>query len=306
MKPAVVVVALAVVFGWLLPRFVDYKAVWAALKELDPWELVVLFALALARVPSEALMYRAFLPGLGLWRGSEAYLSSNLAAQVLPPPGASVVQYGYFRGGGYPADAAGLAALGSFLFPTLGRLLLPLAALLVLLVVGEFDGLILVVSALSLLVLVVVCAGAYCLLRTERSARWLGAKLQRPLAWVMRMLKRSPIEDAPAKAVELRSKTLGIVRAGWTLGSIGVAANLFLTYLILLAALRFVGVSSSELSAVDAFAAFAIAFWAGAVFPITGSGLGVVDSVLIALSSAAPPMTPSWPPRSFGASSTPS
>ena len=77
-------------------------------------------------------------------------------------------------------------------------------------------------------------------------------------------------------------KTLEVVRAGWTLGSIGVAANLVLTYLILLAALRFVGVSSSELSTVDAFAAFAIAFWAGAVFPITGSGLGVVDGVLIA------------------------
>ena len=38
-----------------------------------------------------------------------------------------------------------------------------------------------------------------------------------------------------------------------------------------------------SLSAVDAFAAFAIAFWAGAVFPITGSGLGVVDAVLIAM-----------------------
>ena len=273
---------LVLVFGWLLPRFIDYQAVWTALKELDPWEAVVLFGLALARVPTEALMYRAFLPGLGLRRGSEAYLSSNLAAQVLPPPGASVVQYGYFRGGGFPADAAGLAALGSFLFPTLGRLFLPLVALLALLVVGEFDGLLLVVSALSLLVLAVVGAGAYCLLRTARSARWLGAKLQRPLAWVMRRLKRRPIDDAPAKAVEMRAKTLGIVRAGWTLGSIGVAANLFLTYLILLAALRFVGVSSSELSAVAAFAAFAIAFWAGAVFPITGSGLGVVDGVLIA------------------------
>ena len=55
-----------------------------------------------------------------------------------------------------------------------------------------------------------------------------------------------------------------------------------MTYLILLAALRFVGVSGSELSATDAFAAFAIAFWAGAVFPITGSGLGVVDATLIA------------------------
>ena len=48
-----------------------------------------------------------------------------------------------------------------------------------------------------------------------------------------------------------------------------VAVNLFVTYLILLAALRFVGVSSGEISAVDAFEAFAIAFWAGAVFPIT-------------------------------------
>jgi putative heme transporter len=56
-------------------------------------------------------------------------------------------------------------------------------------------------------------------------------------------------------------------------------ANVGVTYLILIAALRFVGVSGS---AVDAFAAFAVAFWAGAVFPITGSGLGVVDAVLIA------------------------
>ena len=79
-----------------------------------------------------------------------------------------------------------------------------------------------------------------------------------------------------------------------------------MTYLILLAALRFVGVSGSELSAADAFAVFAIAFWAGAVFPITGSGLGVVDAVLIAVlsSSAAPPTTRSSPRRCCGASST--
>jgi uncharacterized membrane protein YbhN (UPF0104 family) len=55
------------------------------------------------------------------------------------------------------------------------------------------------------------------------------------------------------------------------------------TYVILLASLRFVGISSAELSAPDAFAAFAVAFWAGAVLPITGSGLGVVDGVLIAM-----------------------
>ena len=96
-------------------------------------------------------------------------------------------------------------------------------------------------------------------------------------------LKREPIGDGAAKVAQLRLQALAVLREGWALGSIGVAANLFLTYLILLAALRFVRVSTAELSAVEAFAAFAVAFWAGAVFPITGSGLGVVDAVLIAM-----------------------
>ena len=73
-------------------------------------------------------------------------------------------------------------------------------------------------------------------------------------------LKRDPIEDGAGKATELRTHALAVLREGWALGSLAVAANLFLTYLILLASLRFVGVSSAELSAADAFAAFAIAF----------------------------------------------
>jgi uncharacterized membrane protein YbhN (UPF0104 family) len=96
-------------------------------------------------------------------------------------------------------------------------------------------------------------------------------------------LKGEPIENAGGKAVELRTRALAVMREEWARGSIGVVAKLSLTYLILLAALRFVGVSAAELSAPEAFAAFAVAFWAGAVLPITGSGLGVVDAVLIAM-----------------------
>jgi uncharacterized membrane protein YbhN (UPF0104 family) len=282
LRPALVIVVLAVVFGWLLPRLIDYQQVWAALTELDAWEVVVLFGLGLARIPTEALMYRAFLPGLRLWRGTEAYLSSNVAGQVLPPPAPSVVQYGYFRGGGYAPDAAGLAALGSFVFPTIGRFLLPVVAIVLLLITGEVNGSILLAGGISLVVTAGAGIAGYCFLREERSARRLGAKLQRPLSWILVKFKRDPIEDGAGRAAQLRINTLTVLREGWVLGSIGVAANLLLTYLILLASLRFVGVSRSELSAGDAFAAFAIAFWAGAVFPITGSGLGVVDAVLIA------------------------
>jgi uncharacterized membrane protein YbhN (UPF0104 family) len=283
LKPVIVTAALALVFGWLLPQFIDYQEVWEALTQLDAWELLVLLGLALTRVPTEALIYRAFLPRLGLWRGSEAYLSSNFAGQLLPPPSASVVQYGYFRGGGYEPDAAALAALGSFLFPTIGRFLLPLVALVLLLVTGEVSGSILLVGGLSLALSAIAGIAGYYFLRSERSARWLGVKAQRPLSWILVKLKRDPIKDGAGRATELRARALTILREGWALGSIGVAANLVLTYLILLAALRFVGVSNAELTAVEAFAAFAIAFWAGAVIPITGSGLGVVDGVLIAM-----------------------
>ena len=282
-KSALVIAALVIVFAWVLPRFINYEEVWDALAQLDAWELVVLVVLGLARVPTEALMYRAFLPGLALRRGDEAYLSSNFAGQLLPPPTASVVQYGYFRGGGYSSDAAALAAFGSFLFPTIGRFMLPIVAVALLLLTGEVNGTVLLAGLLSLVITAVVGSVGYLFLRQERTARWLGAKTQRPLSWILVKFKRDGIADGAGQAAELRTRTLAALREGWALGSVGVAANLFVTYLILLASLRFVGVSSGELSAPDAFAAFAVAFWAGAVFPLTGSGLGVVDGVLLAM-----------------------
>ena len=171
----------------------------------------------------------------------------------------------------------------SFIFPTIGRFLLPLVALVLLLVTGEVSGTVWLAGGLSVAVSAVAAIAGYFFLRGEASARWLGAKLQRPLTWILVKLKRDPVEDGPGKAAKLRRQALAVLREGWALGSIGVAANLVLTYLILLAALRFVGVTAAELPAAEAFAAFAIAFWAGAVFPVTGSGLGVVDAVLIAM-----------------------
>ena len=101
---------------------------------------------------------------------------------------------------------------------------------------------------------------------------------------ILSVLRRQPVPDLAARAGSLRGQTLVVIRAGWRLGTVGVATNLLLTFfLILLAALRFVGVTTAESSTPDAFVAFALAFWAGAVLPITGSGLGVVDAVLVTI-----------------------
>jgi hypothetical protein len=55
--------------------------------------------------------------------------------------------------------AVGLAALGSFLFPTIGRFLLPLVALLLLLLTGEINGSIVLAGTLSLAVTAVAVIG---------------------------------------------------------------------------------------------------------------------------------------------------
>ena len=188
-------------------------------------------------------MYRAFLPGFGLLRGSEAYLSSNMAGQLLPPPSANVVQYGYFRAG-YSPDAARVG--GVRLVPLPDTRPLPAAARRAARAArhrrcGRHDP----PGGRPLApITAAACVAGWFFLRRESAARWLGAKAQRPLSWILVKRKREPIDDGPERASALRAQALVVLREGWKLGSAGVAANLFLTYVILLASLRFVGVSS--------------------------------------------------------------
>lgn len=287
MRVVVIMAILVVVFGWLLPQIIDYELVWDALTGLTLEQLVVLSLLSLLRVPTEAMIYRAMLPGLRLVAGSEAYLSSNVAANFMPPPASSIVQYAYFRAEKFDREASMTAAVGSFVFPQAGRIVLPIAAFVVLLLAGQADGEALIITAISAALVVVVCVLVWLIGRSEASARWLGAQLGRFVSWVMTKFHKDPIGDLGDQVVQFRDNAYAVVAKRWPMGSIGTAFNLVLTYLILVASLRAVGLDSSELGLVVIFACFAVAFFAGVVIPITGSGLGVVDVVMVsALSSS--------------------
>jgi hypothetical protein len=125
------------VFGWLLPRFIDYEQTWDAITSLSWWQFLVLFGLSVARIPTEAMIYRALLPGLSLRVGSEAYLSQNFAG-LLPPPSSSIVQYAYFRSDGFDRRSSLVGASGSFIFPTAGRFVMPVVAFVFLVITGNF------------------------------------------------------------------------------------------------------------------------------------------------------------------------
>jgi uncharacterized membrane protein YbhN (UPF0104 family) len=285
-RAAVVVGVLVFVFGWLLPQIIDYELVWEALTSLTLTDLLVLTLLSALRIPTEAMVYRAMLPGLRILHGSEAYLSSNVAANVMPPPASSIIQYAYFRAEGFESQASMTGAVGSFVFPQGARIVLPVAAFVVLLAAGQADDEALIITAISVVLVGVVGALLWLIGRSEKSARWVGAQLGRFVSWVMTKLNKDPVGDLGDQVVNFRDNAYAIVRRRWLMGSIAVALNLLITYLILVASLRAVGVERSELGLVLIFASFAVAFFAGVVIPITGSGLGVVDVVMVSALNA--------------------
>jgi hypothetical protein len=79
--------------------------------------------------------------------------------------------------------------MGSFLFPTVARFLLPLVAFVLMLLTGEINGSIAVAAGLSLIVTAVAGLVGFFFLRGEHSARRLGAKAARPLSWIPRGYK---------------------------------------------------------------------------------------------------------------------
>jgi uncharacterized protein (TIRG00374 family) len=278
---AVQVAVLVFIFGILLPLFIDYRAVFDAIARLSWWQLLLLLTLSLLRVPTEALIYRALLPGLHPRVGSEAYLSQNFIGTFMPPPAPSVMQYAYFRSDGFDQRNSLTGAIGSFIFPTAGRMALPLAAFLLLLLAGEASTKALIIALASLAVLAVVSVVVWFVARSESSARWLGDLAERVISWVLAKFNRDPVTGLGDKFVEFRDSTFALVRRRWQVGTIAVVINLFLSYVMLLASVRFVGLSNGEISWVLIFAVFAVSFFAGVVFPITGSGLGTVDAVMI-------------------------
>ena len=283
----IVIAVLVVLFGLVLPQIIDYELVWEAITELSLEQLLVLSALGVLRVPTEALIYRAMLPGLGIARGSAAYLSSNVAANVMPPPASSVVQYAYFRADGFDGQASMTGAAGSFVFPQGARIVLPVVAFVVLLAAGAVDTEALVITGISLVVVGIVAWLIRLIGPSETAARWLGAKLGAMISWMLVKFKRDPVGDLGDAVVDFRNNAYAVVRERWLFGTIAVTLNLGLTYLILVASLRAVGIEAEQLGLAAIFACFAVSFFAGVVIPITGSGLGVVDVVMVSALSAA-------------------
>jgi uncharacterized protein (TIRG00374 family) len=123
-------------------------------------------------------------------------------------------------------------------------------------------------------------------LRKESVARALGERAGRILNRLRGLVHKPPMEDLGDRAVRWRRETLLLASRRWRQLTITTLAAQLSMFVVLLLSLRFVGVSSAELSVSEAFAVFTFARMASAL-PITPGGLGVTDLVYVSGLSAA-------------------
>ena len=161
------------------------------------------------------------------------------------------------------------------------KLGMPVVALGLLVASGDGAGGLATAAVVGLVVLVLAIAGFAFGLSGERRAARLGRALASVAEAVRRVVRRPGRPDWERGAVAFRAEAITLLRGRWHWLTASTLVSHLSLFLVLLLALRHVGVSESEVSWVEALAAFALVRLLSA-FPLTPGGLGVVELGLAA------------------------
>jgi putative heme transporter len=132
------------------------------------------------------------------------------------------------------------------------------------------------VAYLGLAIFLVVIAAFAAALSTSTLARRLGDLAARIVSWAKQLIRRKPVGWDGESFVGFRDRTNALLKRRWHVLTLTTLAGHFTVFLVLLTSLRVLDVSGSEVSAVEAFAAWSLVRLLGSI-PITPGGLGVVE-----------------------------
>jgi uncharacterized membrane protein YbhN (UPF0104 family) len=274
-------VSLAVVvatFAYLLPTIADYRDVWGVVKDLS-WEwAVVLLAAAALNVASFAPPWMVALPGLGFVRSLELTQASTALSIVVPAGLAAGMagSFGMLRSWGFAVRDITRALTLTGLWNQLLNLSFPIVALFLLTASGAETALLATAAFVGVAILGVVVSGLVLVLASSRLAYELGEQAARLVSWARGKLRRGPVAWGGESFSRFRADTGDFLRARWHLLTLSSLCGSLTVFLVLILSLRALGVPASEVTAVEAFAAWSLVRIIGSI-PITPGGLGVVE-----------------------------
>lgn len=280
------VVSLAVVgaiFFGVLPKITDLSEVRREIAAMTSVEVATLVAVALWNLATYLFVWVASLPGLRYGQAAVVTQSTTALANTVPAGAALAIAltYSMFSSWGFKRGAITRAVLVSGIWNNFVKLGLPVLALALLAIEGEAGGARAVAGVAGIATLVAAVAVFALMLHKEATARRFGLLAQRVAAPVARLVRRGQPQGWDEALAAFRSKIIRLLASRWHWLTLATVVSHLSLFLVLLVALRHVGVSDDEVDWVEVLAAFAFVRLLGAI-PITPGGLGVIELGLIA------------------------
>ncbi|MDP9464311.1 MAG: flippase-like domain-containing protein [Actinomycetota bacterium] len=283
LQAGVSVAVVVLIFGFLFPKLADYGEVWQTIVDMTPIELLSLGGVAIWNLVSYWPVLTAVLPGMRTREAAVSNLASTAVANTLPGGGALGigVTVKMQNSWGIPVADVALAGVVSGIWNNFVKLGLPVIALGLLAVTGEAGIGLATAAIVGLAVLVGAIVGFALVLRSQPLAWRVGERAGKVVTAVARPLRRGPVIGWGDGAVRFRASTIGLLSGRAVRITLATIASHLSLFLVLLVALRHVGVSNDEVSWVKVLSAFAFVRLLSAV-PVTPGGLGVVELGLTA------------------------
>jgi uncharacterized membrane protein YbhN (UPF0104 family) len=224
----------------------------------------------------------AAMPGLKLGQSAVNNQTSTSIANVFPGGGVIAVgiAYAMFRSWGFAGSEIALLISTTGIWNSFMKLGLPVVSLALLAASGQATKALLIPAMVGVVILVASLALFALLLWKKRFARAIGEGLGRFWSRVLRLFRRPPVTGWGEAAVRFRHQTIELVGKRWHVLTLTTVVSHLALYFVLLLALRHVGVSEHEVSALQVLAVFAFARLLSAA-PITPGGVGLVELALI-------------------------
>ena len=254
---------------------VDWGEVRGALTHLSWWHVPVLLAALLLRQVLNALPLSLYIPGVSAYRATQNDQVAILMSTIAPPPSDIALRMAMFSSWGVPV-AKGLAGtLMNTLTFYIVRFGAPVVGFVLLAVTGEKAGL-RWADLISVAISVSIFVGLMLVVRSEALARKVGTTAGRTAT---RVRKKVDPEAWAAACVQFRIDVAARFRRGFPRSLLALSAMLVVDLTMLLMALRFVGLDSSEVPVVEVAIAYLFAY-PFTLFPF--SGIGIVDAFVLA------------------------
>jgi uncharacterized membrane protein YbhN (UPF0104 family) len=208
-----------------------------------------------------------------------AMTQASTALSIVSPAGAAVgmgASYSMLRSWKFPASAVALAVAIAGLWNQLANLAFPVVALGLLTLADEDNPALRTAALIGFIVLVVAITGFALVLSRAERARRIGGLAARLANRVLRLVRRGPVGWGGESFARFRGEALGLLRRRWHVITLATLAGHLTVFVLLLVCLRVTGITGSEVTAIEAFAAWSLIRILG-VLPLTPAGVGIVE-----------------------------